>query len=215
MTEEKKREIDEVVRREWTMFRKVQNEGGRADCQDDWDTFHVMREAQYAPWPEPLINMLNVGLMYAEETGRNVMSEKYARMMAGTAPEKYREIEDRLPPVKDSCRELAEKIIAIHKKWMAAHAETYPALSAQGRPLYTEQDTEWNTSSETYLRGELLTWQEDLLRAYLQFVKECEAQGRNLVAEQDAYAVKAYGYASLEEAEEIYSSRKEAHSCEI
>ena len=208
MKEEKKHLIDEVVRREWNMFQKVQNEGGRADCQDDWPTFHIMREAQYAPWPEPLIENMNIELMFAEEQGRNLMIEKYARMMASTAPEQYREIEPHLPEITGEKHTLAEEILCIHRDWMAEHAAAFPALTARGRVLYTSQDSEWNTSSETYLRGELLTWSASMLKGYLQFVRNCRTQGRNLVTEQDEYAVKAYGYDSLEDAEKFYGLRQ-------
>ena len=204
MTEEKKRLIDELVQREWSMFQRVNNEGGRADCQDDWPTFHVMREAQYTPWPEELTAMVNNDFKEAEADGRNLVMEKYARMMASTAPERYRQIEPYLPALEEDQLRLAEQIIAVHKKWMAEHAERYPGLTAQGRPLYTEQDSEWETSSETYLRGELLTWSTFTLKEYLRFVRKCEAEGRNLVTEQDEYATKAYGYDSLGEAELRY-----------
>ena len=205
MDEDRKRLIDEVVLREWKMFGRGNNEGGRAYCQDDWDTFHIMREAQYSTWPLSLIGNYNIELMMAEENGRNLITEKYARMMASTVPERYREIEPYLPEVSRESRELAEEIISCHKVWMAEHAAKYPALAARGRNLYTEQDTEWETSSETYLRGELLTWPKYLLKQYLEFVRDCAAEGRNLVIEQDEYAVKAYGYASLEEAEKEYA----------
>ena len=208
MDEEKRRLIDEVILREWKMFQKVQNEGGRADCQDDWKTFRIMREAQYAPWPAALIELLNIDLMYAEEQGRNLMVEKYARMMISTAPEQFRDIEPHLPVISEEKRALTEDIISIHKSWMEEHARTYPALTARGRVLYTSQDSEWNTSSETYLRGELLTWSAGTLKEYLKFLQECQAEGRNLVNEQDESAVKAYGFESLEEAEQFYRLRQ-------
>ncbi len=36
--------IDAIVLHEWQQFDKVKNEGGRADCQDDWNTFSIMRK---------------------------------------------------------------------------------------------------------------------------------------------------------------------------
>ena len=202
MDNEKLTLIEEVVKREWDMFQLVHNEGGRASCQDDWPTFHIMRSCQYKPWPIELVAMFNIELMMAENAGRNLVMEKYARMMKSTAPARYKEIEQYLPYISPDVEELAEQIISIHKKWMIEHRDRYPKLSARGRYLFTEEDTEWETSSETYLRGELLTWSKAMLKSYYEFVRECEKDGVNLVIEQDKYTVREYGYETLEEAEE-------------
>lgn len=42
--EEREALIDEVIKREWEQFQYVQNEGGRASCQDDHETFVIMPE---------------------------------------------------------------------------------------------------------------------------------------------------------------------------
>ena len=31
--------VEKIVKAEWEAFDKVQNEGGRASCQNDWNTF--------------------------------------------------------------------------------------------------------------------------------------------------------------------------------
>ena len=36
---------DGIVAAEWFMFDKVNNIGGRADCQDDLETFSIMRRS--------------------------------------------------------------------------------------------------------------------------------------------------------------------------
>jgi hypothetical protein len=43
--------IESIIRMEWEFFDKVENEGGRASCQDNWETFSKMRRSQYMAWP--------------------------------------------------------------------------------------------------------------------------------------------------------------------
>ena len=43
MTLEAKKE--QLIRTEWELFQNVQNEGGRAACQDDPETFFLMRRS--------------------------------------------------------------------------------------------------------------------------------------------------------------------------
>ncbi len=47
--------VKRVVRDEWEAFDKVINEGGRADCQDNWNTFNIMRSSQYLTWNEDML----------------------------------------------------------------------------------------------------------------------------------------------------------------
>ena len=51
---EKEELVNAIVKLEWNAFDKVDNLGGRADCQNDWNTFSVMRKSQYLAWPENL-----------------------------------------------------------------------------------------------------------------------------------------------------------------
>ncbi|MGE4487789.1 MAG: DUF4125 family protein, partial [Synergistaceae bacterium] len=43
--------IESIIQMEWEFFDKVENEGGRASCQDNWETFSKMRRSQYMAWP--------------------------------------------------------------------------------------------------------------------------------------------------------------------
>ena len=53
--EEREALIDEVIEREWEQFQYVQNEGGRASCQDDHETFVIMRKSQFMNWTQELL----------------------------------------------------------------------------------------------------------------------------------------------------------------
>ncbi|MBO4289201.1 MAG: DUF4125 family protein, partial [Lachnospiraceae bacterium] len=198
---EQERLIAEVVRHEWRQFDKVQNEGGRAGCQDDWKTFEIMRTAQYRAWDDELLKSYLQDLKEAEEAGWNLITEKYARMMQSTDPAGYEALEDRLP--KRSAERLAaqEEVIAVHVGWNEEMASKYPKYSGGGRPIHTSEDRPWETSSETYLRGELSTYSDRTFALYREMILRKKAEGENLVEKIAGAQVKQYGYQSLEEVE--------------
>ena len=78
--------IEEIVREEWRQFQLINNQGGRASCQDDWVQFSIMRSSQFLTWPEPLLSSYARDLQEARLAGRNVGLHKYAYMMARTRP---------------------------------------------------------------------------------------------------------------------------------
>ena len=90
--------IDAIVQIEWPMFAGVNNEGGKAACQMDLATFRIMRISQYSAWGEELLESCLADLRAAQNQGRNLMTEKYARMMKTTFPDEYPAIEKSLPP---------------------------------------------------------------------------------------------------------------------
>ena len=104
--------IQKIVELEWKQFDKVKNEGGRADCQDNFETFDIMRKSQYMTWNEELLLSYYNDLVAAENKGWNLITEKYARMMKSTAPEKYAELEKNLPVLSDERIAIQEEIIS-------------------------------------------------------------------------------------------------------
>ncbi|MBQ7816510.1 MAG: DUF4125 family protein, partial [Oscillospiraceae bacterium] len=79
-----------LIKEEWEKFHNVQNEGGRADCQEDPETFAIMRRSQFVCWSEELVDSWHKDLIDAKKEGRNLLSEKYAWMMRQTAPYEFR-----------------------------------------------------------------------------------------------------------------------------
>lgn len=78
--------LRELVQLEWIHFDTVQGMSGRAACQDDAVGFFVHRVAQYLSFPRESIIAVHDDVVTADAAGRNVIREKYARMMEATDP---------------------------------------------------------------------------------------------------------------------------------
>ena len=197
--------VESIVRHEWVQFDAVKNEGGRADCQDNWNTFSIMRKSQYLTWDEELLVSFLKDLIDAENSGWNLITEKYGRMMQSTAPEKYEELKASFPEKGEEHDAIAEAIIAIQVGWMEEFAKKYPHMAGNARRIHTSEDTPYDTSYETYLRGELGTYSDDTLYLYGWFVVGLERQGKNLAYMIMDNTAKLYGYRDVKDAEEKLS----------
>ena len=194
--------ITEIIDREWKMFQNVNNIGGRAACQDNFATFFVNRMSQAESWSTPTLTSYLNDLEMAEQNGRNLLSEKYARMMASTSPDYYKQIEHMLPSLDNDVLQIVEKIIKIVLEWEKELVYQYPNIVQQGRPIYSSQDTQTATSVETYLRGELLTYSLKTLELYHDNIMKQNSEninGSKVILET---MMKQYGYTSLEQANE-------------
>ena len=194
--------VEEVIRREWDQFQRTENEGGRASCQGNWPMFHQMRASQFMTWPEDLLRSYLDDLDEANRVGRNLVTEKYARMMASTAPDEYRErIKPFIPRLSDERVARQERVIAVQVAWARDFRGRYPKLGAAMRVLTTAEDTLEDTSFETYLRGELGTYSDRTMALYEAMVEDLQAAGRNLTEQTVANTVRLGGFADLTEAE--------------
>lgn len=193
--------VEKIVELEWKQFDKVKNEGGRADCQDNWGTFSIMRKSQYLAWTAELLESFYQDLLAAECKGWNLIMEKYARMMESTCPEKYKEFEKDLPKISEERIDIQEEIIKIQVAWMEEFAGKYPKMAGNARSIRTSEDTAYNTSYETYLRGEISTYSENTFLLYGRFITELMKENRNLAYEIMENTAKLYGYSSVEDAE--------------
>ncbi|MBQ9984222.1 MAG: DUF4125 family protein [Lachnospiraceae bacterium] len=193
--------IEQIVELEWNQFDKVKNEGGRADCQDDFATFSVMRKSQYMTWNRELLTSYYNDLLVANQKGWNLIMEKYARMMKSTAPTQYAELEKDLPVLNEKRIAIQEEIIKIQVNWMEEFASKYPKMADNARSIHTEEDNAYNTSYETYLRGELGTYSENTFVLYGRFITTLMQGGKNLAYETMSNTAKLYGYQSVEDAE--------------
>lgn len=200
--------IEKIVNIEWDMFQATRNEGGRADCQNNYNTFTLMRRSQFMAWNEELLRSYLSDLEDGERTGRNLVTEKYARMMESTAPDEYESFKDSLPAIDDERRTIAEQVIVIQVGWLEQFVAKYPALAGQIRYIHTSEDTPYDTSAETYLRGELDTYSKDTFILYCRYVIGLYQNGKNLNEMIMENTVLQYGYKSLEDAQKRMENLK-------
>ena len=193
---------ESIVRHEWDQFQRTNNEGGRAACQGNWPVFHQMRLSQFLTWPVDLQRSYADDLDRADAAGRNLITEKYGRMMASTAPEQYREtIEPYIPRLSGERVARQEAMIARQVAWARDFRGRYPKLGEAMRVLTTDEDTPSATSFETYLRGELGTYSDRTLGLYEAMVASKAAAGRNLTEETILNTVLLGGFDGLDDAE--------------
>ncbi|MCR5310295.1 MAG: DUF4125 family protein [Lachnospiraceae bacterium] len=193
--------VKETARTEFDAFDKVKNEGGRADCQNDWYTFSIMRESQYMTWTKTMLLQYLYDFKRELSYGHNLITEKYGRMMESTAPEKYEEIKDHFPLISPEKKSVIEAIVGIQVGWMHEFTEKYPKLGNRARSVDTFDDNIVNTSYETYLRGEISTYSDKMLQLYGAFIASLAGAGENLAEKTMENSVKFYGYESLKDAE--------------
>ena len=203
MDEKQKELVSQIVEAEWGMFQNVHNQGGRASCQNDWMTFEIMRKSQFYAWDDASRVSYMSDLVNAQAMGRNLLMEKYARMMQHTAPQEYAKIEDSLPVLSQEQQDLIDQIVAIHVQWEKEFAIRSPKLVQAGRPITKEEERPGETSAETYLRGELCTYSEKTLECYREYILKLKQQGENICAMILENTVKMYGYDSVEQYEEL------------
>lgn len=200
LTMSKEELVEEIAKMEFAAFDEVKNEGGRAECQDDWPTFHIMRASQYTTWNYEMLVQYAVDFSLSVEKGWNPIMEKYGRMEESTSPDEWEKIKDSFPVIPPEKKQIMEEIIKIQVDWMEAFAKEYPGLASHARRIHTSEDMPWDTSYETYLRGEMGTYSDKMLKLYGQFIVGIVKEGDNLAYRIMNETIHMYGYSSFEEA---------------
>ena len=156
--------IDEIIEFEWDMFTHVQNIGGRANCQDDNDTFKLMRNSQFLIWDMDSLRLYDGDLKIAILGKENLTAEKYAYMMRDTDPENYEKIKLNLPLVSEEKETIVNNLVSMQLDWTREFRDDYPSIGRNGRPL-TKEESLGTASIESYARGEFSTYSVETLKS--------------------------------------------------
>ena len=199
---EKEKIIEKILEKEWKYFSNLNNIGGRADCQDNREDFIIMRKSQWETFNEETL------LSYLEDLNskNNPLFQKYAQMMKYNSPEEYEKIKDILEKASDEKTDLVNKIMFIYMEWEKEFFERYPIFSSMGRPLYSSEDDNIETSIETYLRGELLSYSENTLKLYLDYIVDNKEKNINLAIKNMDNLARMQGFNDSDEVEEYYKN---------
>lgn len=195
--------VEQIAELEFEAFDKVHNAGGRADCQNDWATFSIMRKSQYLTWNRTMLLQYLYDFYTEYHRGHNLIEEKYGRMMESTAPEEYEQIKEHFPVISPEKKAIIEQIVQLQVGWMEEFAAKYPCLADNARSVRSTEDDLYNTSYETYLRGEISTYSDKMLELYGRYVVEYARENRNLTFDIMTNSVHLYGYTDLDAAEKF------------
>jgi hypothetical protein len=154
-------------------------------------------------WPQDLRQHWLDDLREAKAEGRNLMTEKYARMMASTHPDEYARLSEFLPPLSKSQCAVIEELVTCMVGWAEETAREYPAIAANGRPIHSCEDRPGVTSIETYARGEISTYGSATLHCTQSWYRTCHRDGINPQQVADRHLALLHGFPSLEAAEEV------------
>lgn len=119
--------ITEIIRLEWEMFNRVNNIGGRAECQNEKDTFFVMRYSNYFLFSTETLQSCLRDFKQAKSSGRNLIEEKYLYSM--TINGKFRSdlyfrlnvINLSIPPLRDRKDDIYPIAEAMAERFKSEH----------------------------------------------------------------------------------------------
>ena len=198
--------INRIIEAEWSMFDEVNNEGGRAACQDDEWTFYAMRYSQHNAFSVEMLESYEQDIMDAVQEGRNLLTEKYAYMMEYTDPAYFeKNLRKHLPQVSAGKEEIVARAANLSINFQQDFEKKYPAFAKAGRPLTGTDGTD--VSLHVYTLGELKTYSVRTLELYIRDMRESETNGENIAFRIQRSTALFYGYDSLDEAERRLQNR--------
>ena len=193
--------IKEIIDREREMFSVLKNTGGIAECQNNKPEFLIMRSGQWDNLPDKILESYKQDLIDAKEFGRNLLEEKYIRMMEYSAPSEFEGVKHLLPDISNGSLTLIKQIEKIYLNWGDEFESKFPKFSKLCRPLRSSGDIPERASVQTYLIGELSSYSTRTVLFYYDYVKQCVEKGINLIYVTHTDVVKKKGFNSIEEVE--------------
>ena len=172
--------IKSIVEMELDMFNRVRT-AEPSLCKDRPETFRVMREMTHSALSTEVLESYLADLSQAKAEGRNLLTEKYARM------------DNRIPPLKNNPR--IDDIVEIEVRWMKELSDKYRIF--EGGPSF-----------KIYLSSELETFSDKTLELYFEDISKADKEGRNLAEERYTRMFQRIGYSSIAEAEKKLTSQR-------
>lgn len=164
-----------IIGIELDMFEQVKT-AEPSSCKDRPETFKVMRGMTHSSLSTETLESYLEDLRKAKTEGRNLLTEKYARM------------DNRIPPLKTN--HIIDDIVAIEARWVKELSEKYPH-TITSEPGF-----------KIYLSSELETYSDKTLELYFEDISKAEKEERNLAEEQYTMLFQQIGYKSIAEVEE-------------
>jgi hypothetical protein len=185
---EKNELLEHVLDMEWEMFAAVKS-AQPVSCQSSPDKFRAIRGSVFEMWSDEMLASYLIQLTVSKMQGRNLLTEKYARM------------DNLIPPLTES--PFLDEIVEINELWQNELQKNFPALY-KCCCRSTEQTGDGRNFS-VYLRSELETYGDNTLELYYAKIKHAYDQKRNLSIEALQHLIEKSGYKDLEHAESCLS----------
>ncbi|MEG0830756.1 MAG: DUF4125 family protein [Acidaminococcaceae bacterium] len=182
-TTEKTLLLDKIIDNEQKMFIKVKSVEP-ACCQSMLKTFRAMRAMSFSVLNMDTLESYYRDLQEAVIAGRNLVTEKYARM------------DNLIPVINDN--PIIIEIVNIEREWLWQLHEQFPlTIRLQGE-------------FSNYASCELETYSNETLGLYYRDLFIAKTAGKNLVAERYLYLYQKMGFTSLAEVEAMAKKKTEA-----
>ena len=166
--------LDNIVEFEFEMFERVRTSEPSL-FKEQPENFRAMRGMTHSVLSTKTLQSYLEDLQKAKAEGRNLLTEKYARM------------DNRIPPLKTN--PIIDDIVEIEARWMDELSRKYPHTVKRGPGF------------KIYLSCELETYSDETLKLYFDDVSRAAKEGRNLNEERYTQMTKQMGYGSIDELE--------------
>jgi hypothetical protein len=188
--EDRDRLIQEILDMEWEMFQGVKS-ATPASCQNSPVKFRQVRGSIFHLWPPELMAAYLMTLTRARLLGRNLITEKYARM------------DNLIAPL--TTNPLIDKIVEIETQWQEEIRQRHPALYQ--RTCRSTDKTDDGMNFSVYLKCELETYGDQAIDIYYEWVHQAKHFGVNYSLTMLNHLVLKSGFKDIETAEAFWAAQ--------